>query len=75
MTNIETFRIGCIGQINTKNIKDLVGCIDSFIKKIKLRFNKIEYFNHLIFAAIIHACWNAYIKNKGNRNKVVILYF
>ena len=29
----------------------------------------------LIFAAIIHACWNAYIKNKGNSlNKVVILY-
>lgn len=37
MTNIETFRIGCIGQINTKNIKDLVGCIESFIKKNKIK--------------------------------------
>ena len=37
MTNIETFRIGCIGQIRPNDIKNLVRFINIFMKKNKIK--------------------------------------
>ncbi len=37
MTNIETFRIGCIGQIKPNDIKNLVKSINIFMKKNKIK--------------------------------------